>query len=279
MTLPIERLLQLSAITPLATLRRYLLQNPEVEPAEAVAALLTIDASFSASDHEAALHLHAVLRPDLLFSDFTNDLRQALTQIVLTLRPQWAKRVFLGRARFLSELEKIDSEVRRCFREAGLFAENPPDDVVHWWDCLNHEVRGVLNFENLLQGRIAEQKSLAYERSILKELGIELEPKWQAIEDNTVGYDILSYRLGDGFPINRLIEVKSSSRDPPAVIISRDEWRKAKAAKESYFFHVWDVRADKMHEWSFDMISDHMPCNRGKGSWTSVEVPIKAIKA
>ena len=277
MAVPIERLLQLSAITPLVELRQYLGKNPEVPPTEAVSTLVTIDASFSASDYEAALELHAILAPELLFDDFVSDLRRALAQIVVSSRPQWAKRVYLGRVRFLSELEKIDSEVRRCFREAGLFADNPSHDVVHWWDCLNHEIRGIQNFENFLQGRTAEQKSLAHERTKLKEMGIELEPKWQAIDDNTVGYDILSYRLGAGFPTNLLIEVKSSSRNPPAVIISRDEWRKAQTAKDNYVFHVWDIGADKLHVWSFEMLEGHMPCNRGNGKWTSVEVPIKAI--
>jgi len=277
MALPIERLLQLSAITPLVELRRYLAKNPEVSPEVAAAALIEIDASFSASDHEAALELHGILDPTLLFIDFTCDLRKALAYVVVSRRPQWAKRVYLGRARFLSEIEKIDAEVKRCFREAGLFVEVPTDDVVYWWDCLNHEIRGIQNFENFVQGRTAEQKSLDYERAKLKDWGIDLEPKWQAIEDNTSGYDILSYRPSDGFPTNLLIEVKSSSRNPPAIIISRNEWDKAQAAKENYIFHVWDVKANKLHEWSCDMISNHMPADNGKGTWTNVEVPLSAI--
>lgn len=277
MTLPIERLLQLSAITPLIELRRYLGKYPEISPETAVAALLEINETFVASDHEAALVLHQMLDSRLVFGDFVGDLREALASIVTTMRPQWAKRVLLGRARFFNDMEKVDTEVRRCFREAGLFESDPAYDVVHWWDCLTLELRGIQNFENLVQGRSAEQKSLDVERAKLRAFGIGLEPKWKAIDDNTVGYDILSYRPGKDYPTNLLIEVKSSSRNPPAVIISREEWKKAQEAKESYVFHVWDIRADKLHEWSFEMIRDHIPCNRGNGKWTNVEVPLSAV--
>jgi hypothetical protein len=277
MTIPIERLLQLSAVTPLIELRRYLFRNPDVTPTDAVAALLEIDETFVASDHEAALALHDLLDPKLIFDDFVGDLRQALARVVVAQRPQWAKRVLLGRARFFNDMEKVDTEVRRCFREAGLFDEDPGHDVVHWWDCLTLELRGIQNFENLMQGRAAEQKSLEVERIKLKHFGIGLEPKWQAIDDNTVGYDILSYRPGKDYPTNLLIEVKSSSRNPPAVIISREEWKKAQEAQANFVFHVWDIRSNKLHEWTFDMIRNHIPFNKGEGKWTSVEVPLKAL--
>jgi len=278
MGLSVERLLQLRAITPLIELRKYLLKNPEVTPGDAVAALLEIDESFSASDHEAALELHYILNPHISFLDFVSDLRQALAYVLISMRPQWAKRVYLGRARFLSELEEVDTEVRRCFREAGLFVENPSQDVVYWWDRLNHEIRGIQNFENFTQGRTAEQRSLDYERGRLKRMGIELEPKWSAIDDNTIGYDILSYKNSGGFPSNLLIEVKSSSRNPPSAIISRGEWKKAQEAKDNYVFHVWNVKTWNMYEWSVDLMAEHMPTDGKKGQWLSVEIPLSAIK-
>ena len=76
-----------------------------------------------------------------------------------------------------------------------------------------------------------------------------------------------------------LIEVKSSSRNPPAVIVSRNEWDKAEEAKDNYLFHVWDVRADKLHEWTFEMIRGHIPVDNGNGTWTNVAIPIRAIKS
>jgi hypothetical protein len=279
MPVEIERLLRMSAITPLIELRRYLLKNAGLSVAEAVTALLEIDETFVASDHEAALELHGVLAPDLQFEDFTADLRKALAQVVTTLRPQWAKRVFLGRARFLSEMDRIDVEVRQCFRTAGLLVDQPTDDVVGWWDRLCHDIRGIQNFENFVQGRTAEQKSLAYEKGRLRKLGVVLEPKWQAIEDNTLGYDILSFKTGGEFPTQLLIEVKSSSRNPPTIIVSRNEWERAKKAGDSYLFHIWDVRTDRLYECGVDAIRPHMPVDKGSGEWTNVAVPIRAVRS
>ena len=278
MPIPIERLMRMSAITPLIELRRYLVKNESVPPEEAATALQEIDETFFASDHEAALELHALLSPELLFNDFVTDLRVALSQIVTTIRPQWAKRVFLGRARFLTEMDRIDREVRQCFREAGLLVDEPEQDVVLWWDLLCHEIRGIQNLENFKQGRLAEQKSLQYERDRLRRLGISAEPKWQAIDDNTLGYDILSFKEGGEFPTRLLIEVKSSSRNPPAVIISRNEWIKAIQAGDNYLFHVWDVRADRMYECGVDIIAPHIPEDQGKGEWANVSVPISAVQ-
>jgi hypothetical protein len=279
MPLPIERLMRMSAITPLIELRRYLGRNEGVTPEEAAAALREIDETFFSSDHEAALDLHGLLAPELLFTDFVADLRVALSQIVTTIRPQWAKRVFLGRARFLTEMDRIDREVRQCFRTAGLLVDEPDRDVVQWWDLLCHEIRGIQNFENFMQGRRAEQKSLQYEKERLGRLGISAEPKWQAIDDNTLGYDILSFKEGGEFPTRLLIEVKSSSRNPPAVIISRKEWIKAKQAGENYLFHVWDIRADRLYECGVDIIAPHIPNDQGKGEWTDVSVPISAVRS
>src|SRR3569623_486039 len=108
MGLVVERLLQLRAFEPLKELRRYLSNNPELTPEEACAALIETDEAFVASDHEAALELHSVLDPALLFNDFTMDLRKAISCVILSSRPEWAKRVYLGRNKFLSELDEVD---------------------------------------------------------------------------------------------------------------------------------------------------------------------------
>jgi Domain of unknown function (DUF3883) len=282
MGMAVERLLQLRAFEPLRELRRFLRKNPSVSPEDACVALIALDESFSASDHEAARELHNLIDPGLLFGNFDADLRLAIASIVVTMRPEWAKRVYLGRARFLSEIEHVDAEVRRCFNQAGLFVENPPQDVILWWDELNHQMRGIFNFDNSMQGRAAELESLKIERQKLKDMGIDATPKWQSIDDNTLGYDILSYRASGGeFPSNLLIEVKSSRQNPPVAIISRNECKKAEEAKDRYLFHVWHVKDGKpfkLYEWSYDMVAEHVPKDNGQGKWTDVAIPIKAIK-
>lgn len=282
MGLAVERLLQLRAFEPLRELRCYLVKNPDITPEDACSALLGIDESFVASDHEAALELHKVLDPALIFDDFNADLRIAIASVILSLRPEWAKRIYLGRLRFLSELEQIDVEVKRCFNRSGLFAEDPPSDVADWWYSLNHQMRGFLNLNNALQGRAAEEKTLEYEREKLRRLGISASPVWKSLDDNTLGYDIISFRPGTGeFPVNLLIEVKSSSRNPPVAIISRDECIKAEKSQDKYVFYVWHVKngvPDTLFVWSYNMISEHIPKDCGKGTWTSVAIPLKAVK-
>lgn len=278
MPVSVERMMQMSAITPLVELRRYLSKNEGVTPADAVAALLVIDESFVASDHEAALELHGLLDPVLMFGDLASDLRVALSEVVTKMRPTWAKRVSLGRGRFLSQLDNIDKEVRRCFGIAGLLDDEPTNDVIHWWDCLHQGIRGLQALDNVIQGRLAEQKSLEYERKRLKELGIEHQPKWQAIDDNTLGYDILSFKSGGEFPTQLMIEVKSSSHNPPTMVISREEWRKAKQVGENYLFHFWDVKADRLYECGVGVIDAHIPENRGLGEWKDVYIPVGAVK-
>lgn len=281
MAIAVERLLQLRAFEPLRELRRYLVRNPASTPEEACQVLLTTDASFSAADHEAAIDLHALLSPALTFATFETDLRVAIIDIVVSMRPEWAKRVFLGRARFLTELEYVDSEVRRCFDLAGLFVPSPSDDVILWWDDLNHRMRSLFNYDNSLQGRAAESESLRLERERVKRLGIDADPKWQSIDDNTLGYDILSYRPGEkGFPQNLLIEVKSSRQNPPVAIISRNEVKKAEASKDRYIFHVWHVKEGKpahLHIWTYEQIAEHIPCDRGGGEWKDVSIPLRAV--
>jgi len=278
----VERLLQLRAFEPLKELRRYLGNNPGLMPEAACAALIEIDEAFVASDYEAALELHGMLDSALQFANFDTDLRIAIASVILTSRPEWAKRIFLGRLRFLSELEKIDAEVKRCFSQAGLFVDNAPPDVADWWYDLNHQMRGFLNFDNLMQGRAAEEKTLEMERAELQRLGITANPQWKSLDDNTLGYDILSYRPSGGeFPLNLLIEVKSSSRDPPVAIISRDECIKAEKSRDRYIFHVWHVvdgKPDTLYVWSWDMIAGHIPKDCGKGTWTNVAIPLKAVK-
>src|SRR3569832_1684601 len=142
MALSVERLLQIRAFEPLKELRRYLGNNPALAPEAACAALIDIDEAFGASDHEAAMVLHGMLDPTLMFTDFEMDLRTAISSVIVTSRPEWAKRIYLGRTRFLSELAEIDAEVRRCFNQAGLFEEAKPGDVADWWYDLNYQMRG-----------------------------------------------------------------------------------------------------------------------------------------
>jgi len=53
-----------------------------------------------------------------------------------------------------------------------------------------------------------------YETKRLSELGISSSPRWISLDDNSAGYDVYSYDKGPIEPIAKLIEVKSTTRQP-----------------------------------------------------------------
>jgi hypothetical protein len=95
-----------------------------------------------------------------------------------------------------------------------------------------------------------------------------------SIDDNTAGYDILSYDLGPVDPINRLIEVKSTIASPLRFIVTRNEWDTAVKFGPRYFFHVWDMQSETLYERTTSQIMPHIPTDNAKGRWTHAHVPV-----
>ena len=100
-----------------------------------------------------------------------------------------------GRQRFVSKLNGNDQDI---FAAAGLLANPTPLHVVTWWDSVSGYARLVTDHEKMEQGRAAEILSLEHERNRLKDIGIDLEPKWPGFDDNFAGYDVLSYDHNSG---------------------------------------------------------------------------------
>jgi len=96
--------------------------------------------------------------------------------------------------------------------------------------------------------------------------------RWVAIDDNTVGYDILSHALHDGSEVNRLIEVKTTQANPPRMSISRNEWNTAEQFGSVFEFHLWTLPACDLTILSVDDVRAHIPADIGKGKWESVEI-------
>jgi hypothetical protein len=155
--------------------------------------------------------------------------------------------------------------------------ETPPGrEVSDWWDALAARIRNERDARLLDRGREGERRSLEFERSRLRDLGIDREPRWESIENNDAGYDILSYNPGPVEPVNKIIEVKSSIQEPPCIIITRGEWNAALTYGDAYVFQVWGVGAIKPLEISVTSMATHVPLNQGVGSWLKVEIAIEA---
>ena len=97
-----------------------------------------------------------------------------------------------------------------------------------------------------------------------------------AIDNNTAGYDVLSFRPTAVGESNLLIEVKSTIASPLGFYVSRNEWDNADQIGEAYLFHVWDMDKNPplLHIRSVEQIRPHIPSDNEKGKWTNARIPI-----
>lgn len=263
------RSVRMSSLTALISLRRYLRDHPEASPEAANTALLRVDADYSRSDFATGLKLHEELESSIDFLELQPNLREALQMLIRLHNPWWRRLAPYGRQRLATALSKDELQT---FRSAGLMEQPPSALVVEWWDKLAAEARTIVD-ENLnIQGRYAEQLSLAYERARLESLGIDQQPKWIAIEDNGAGFDILSFDPSAYGVRNRLIEVKSTQRNETRLILTRGEWETALEFGEAYHFYIWKLPAEVLIIKRVSDISLHVPVNVVGGKWLEAEI-------
>jgi hypothetical protein len=181
-------------------------------------------------------------------------------------------------ALFHRERAKLDEDDHSIFESAGLLV-NPPDaDVVEWWDTIGHEVKLKTDLEKMAQARTAEKLSWDEEKKRLLDIGIETDPVWVGLDDNTAGYDILSYEPGNPENTNKLIEVKSTVSSPLRFYVTRNEWERSLKSKDTYFFHVWDMQKNPpiCYVRTVAQVEPHIPTDNDRGKWSNAEIPIGA---
>lgn len=203
--------------------------------------------------------------------DYEERLRSQLKDIIVSFQPTWSKSLSYGRKEFR---RYVSRDITQCFNESGLFQENPNDKIVQWWDELMIISRSFRSAELIKYGRQGERLTLDYEKD---RTGIN--PKWQSLESNFSGYDILSVvSLSDSTPLQ--IEVKASTlklRDAK-LHLSINEWKNAQVAR-AYKFHLWIINNTiQMASIDIEDIILHIPTNNGNGSWESVEIPMIEFK-
>lgn len=261
----------MSALNAVICIRRYLTDHPGVDAQTAVISIQKINSDYAANDFTIGLSLHDILPQEITFEEAGLGLRQAIAHLVSTLRPWWMRMVPSGRDRVVSSLSRDEAQ---CLRSAGLTDGPLTEQVVMWWDELAQLVRAELYGRLLLQGREAERLSLVHERDRLRRLGVSREPRWISIDDNTAGYDILSFDPGVVEPVNRLIEVKSSTQSPPRFTLTRNEWEAANKYGEIYHFHFWALPTQRLYERTPAEVSDQIPIDQGRSRWTLVEIEL-----
>ncbi len=196
-------------------------------------------------------------------------LRIQIQHLIETYKPTWIPLLTRGRS---EALKYLPIDVVQCLREADLTASYS-DDVILWWDKIGKISRKTGKDEKIDVSRRGEKMSIDYERDRTQK-----EPKWQGFESNFSGYDVLS--VVDLKNTNTLnIEVKTSNSiwEVASFYISKNEWAVAKSSP-NYLFHLWAlIPKNTLYIISVDVIEEHIPINKGSGTWESVEIPFSAV--
>jgi len=260
----------MSALQGVWALRYYRRRHPELQDAQIVASIRRTSPDDAYHDYEAALELELVVDTvvEVEFQDF---LRRSIANIIKEQNPWWLPLAAKGREKVRAALNNNEEQ---CFEDAKLFSTFPDDAAIAWWDSLANEVRAIRQEANNLQGRVGEKLSLEYESRRLLSEGITAEPRWIALDDNTAGYDILSFEPGVVEPVAKLIEVKTCSRMVPQFFLTTNEWRTALERSDHYVFHLWLLPEKMLIEFSPTDIRQHVPIDQGSGEWQDAVITV-----
>lgn len=198
--IPFKRIFSMPAFEGFRVLRLYSDANPKLTIPELTSLIIKLEPDAYAFDFEAAEKLMGLV-DEVLPSDGIRFYRGCMSAVLLQHQPVWLRILTQGRSRFL---QKLGRDEYSLFRQAQLLDEEPDDIVVAWWDRVTGLVR--LEGDKLKQERArrAERLTIEAEKVRLKQLGILLKPKWIGLDDNTAGYDVLSYAPGEPDPVNIL---------------------------------------------------------------------------
>lgn len=259
-----DRILAMSAFEAAYIIRVFRGRNPSLSSPELIATLRSIRADFYPHDYDAGMFLEELIPPEVN-SQAEQFFVSAVNAIIGLKNPVWARLAPAGRNHVL---QAVGVNGVQCLRAAGLLSAD--SHATDWWDALASENRSGRDASLLAQGRLGERMSLAYECSRLEREGIARSPVWIAIEDNTVGYDILSFTRHESREINRLIEVKTTRSNSLRMFLSRNEWETAERFGAAFEFHLWNLDAGTLNIFSVEEIREHIPRDNGSGRWESV---------
>ena len=202
-----------------------------------------------------------ILKIKKLYSDSPILLRQQLIKdYFLSKEPYFLKSTTQGRSVFLQQLPDSTKE---CFEESLLLE----DSSYEWWDDLQNFIRDKNQSQNLDTGRQAEKKTIQFEKSRTNKT-----PKWKSLNNNSLGYDILSVENKNSSKV-LTIEVKGSldSIKNARFFISSGEWRFAQKSI-NHVFHLWSLELNALAIITKKDLINHIPINIGRGRWSSVEL-------
>lgn len=204
-------------------------------------------------------------------TSYEERLRFQLKDLITYFKPPWSKAILNGRKEFFNYVPR---DISQCFEEADLFQKEPIDHIIDWWDELSIITRSNKSAALLKIGRFGEKITVIYEKN-----RTGLNPKWQSIESNYSGFDILSVNsANDLTPLQ--IEVKSTQMKmkEAKIYITSNEWEQAESAL-SFKFYVWVINGPKqLAILSIEDIRKNIPTNLGVGKWETFSIPVIAYR-
>lgn len=253
----------MSAISGFLQLKQYLSENPEIEVETAIKVLRNASSDTANHDYESAQHYFSLLNDtDLVALELKQLLRNILHILIMDQNYSWHRLFRFGRAMVESALSENELQV---FRNAGLLSPNVDADVIEWWDSLTDWSGSKDTGQNF---RKAELATLKYEQDFLRKYGSDRFPQLVSIEDNSLGYDVLSYRLIDNKWKQIYIEVKFSQLNFVSFYLTRNEYERAKLAQENFYIYFWNKQLIEPQIFEYDFVLKNTPLDAGIGSWT-----------
>lgn len=206
------------------------------------------------------------------FSPLPDDdsaMRETLDSIYVIYPPVWRTLAIKGRD---AVKEGIEIDEWLCLEIAGL-SEAISQDVISWWDMHAQLARHEIDEKKLRTGREGELRSFEFES--IKLQPHNLTPIWASLQDNSLGYDILSFNIESGMS-DCYIEVKSSQSPyrPFFVYLSEGEAKFAEENAENWMLHYWNPETDEPVVFTWDQIRRHLPKNQNSGKWTNVRIAL-----
>ena len=194
-------------------------------------------------------------------------LRTNLFKIIIASNPTWITKVNLGRQFVLNEINDLDNQVESNeilhTLDVCKLKNNNDVDTVLWWKRLSEYYRN--NDTNIEKGIDGEFLTLKYEINKLYNLNIDKTPLLMSIDNETLGYDILSFRKSSNDIYEIYIEAKFSNNNK--FFLTKNEWNAANKYLDNYFIYFWNNNFDKPKIISFEKLKQYILEDKEDSTW------------